>query len=223
MLNKWIYVECLLCGPKEWFPQVTRDRKSRVSPVQVECGYLLDVPVLLWVCCWVWLAPSAAECEPDLNSCRCTSGWRWPAVGITLRGCKSQLSPPPVSGRKGGYCRGIQALGGKAILEECCGHGWIGYVCSPGNTETSRASSASKVSGECQQCLLLALGQLGTGRVLLIVINQQFHPWRKFQEILAPLARVLKSVRNSPSHVTCANIPHHCWQHSASVSLALTS
>ena len=42
----------------------------------------------------------------------------------------------------------------------------------PQGTQTSRASSASKVSGECQQCLLLALGQLSTGRVLLNVVNQ---------------------------------------------------
>ena len=42
----------------------------------------------------------------------------------------------------------------------------------PQGTQPSRASSASKVSGECQQCLLLALAQLGTGRVLLNVVNQ---------------------------------------------------
>lgn len=57
-------------------------------------------------------------------------------MGINLRGCKSQLSPPTVNGRKGGDCVGIQALEGKAILEERCGHGWAGYVCSTGNTET---------------------------------------------------------------------------------------
>lgn len=121
--------------------------------------------MLLWACWWVWLAPSAAEFEPYLNSRRCTSGWRWPGVEITLRGCKSWLSPPTVSGRKGGYCGGIQALGGEAILEERCRRGWVGYVCSTGNTETSWASSAGKVSGECQKRLLLALGQLGTGRI----------------------------------------------------------
>ena len=130
-------------------------------------------------------------------------------MGITLRGSKSWLSPPTVSGRKGGYCGGIQALGGGAILEERCGRGWARYVCSTGDTETIRASRASKVSGECQKSLLLALGQLGTGRIFLSVINQWFHPWRKFQEILTPLARVLKLVHNSLSHVTCANIQHH--------------
>ena len=44
--------------------------------------------------------------------------------------------PPTVNGRKGGDCVGIQALEGKAILEERCGRGWAGYVCSTGNTET---------------------------------------------------------------------------------------
>jgi hypothetical protein len=36
------------------------------------------------------------------------------------------------------------------------------------------------------------------------------------------LARVLKLVYNSLSHVTCGYIERHYWQHSASVSLALT-
>ena len=44
MLNKWMFVECLLGGPKEQLPQVTRDRKSRVSPVWAEFGVLLDGP-----------------------------------------------------------------------------------------------------------------------------------------------------------------------------------
>ena len=85
-------------------------------------------------------------------------------MGITLRGCKSQLSPPTVSGRKGGCCGGIQALGGGAILEERCGHGGLDMSVPQGIRGHSRASSASKVSGECQKRLLLALGQLATGR-----------------------------------------------------------
>ena len=38
-----------------------------------------------------------------------------------------------------------------------------------GTQRHSRASSASKVSEECQKSLLLALGQLGTGRIFLNV------------------------------------------------------
>ena len=38
-------------------------------------------------------------------------------------GMKLMAEFTPVSGRIGGCCRGIQALGGEAILEECCGHG----------------------------------------------------------------------------------------------------
>ena len=50
-------------------------------------------------------------------------------------------------------------------------------MCVPQGTERhSRASSASKVSEEWQKCLLLALGQLGTGRIFLSVINKWFHP-----------------------------------------------
>ena len=46
-------------------------------------------------------------------------------------------------------------------------------MCVPQGIERhGRASSASKVSGECQNSLLLALGQLGTGRIFLSVINQ---------------------------------------------------
>lgn len=93
-------------------------------------------------------------------------------MGITLRGCKSQLSPPTVSGRKGGYCRN-PGLWGEAILEERCGHGWAGYVCSTGIQRHSRASSASsKVSGNVRKRPLLALGQLATGRSFLNVIYQ---------------------------------------------------
>ena len=96
----------------------------------------------------------------------------------------------------------------------------LGMSVPQGTQRHSRASSASKVSEECQKSLLLALGQLGTGRIFLNV--KWFHPWIKFQEILAPLARVLKLVYNSLSHVTCGYIEHHYRQHSASVSLALT-
>lgn len=38
-----------------------------------------------------------------------------------------------------------------------------------GTQRHSRASSASKVSEECQKSLLLALGQLGTGKIFLNV------------------------------------------------------
>lgn len=90
-------------------------------------------------------------------------------MGINLRGCKSRLSPPTVNGRKGGDCVGIQALEGKAILEERCGHGWLDMSVPQGTQRHSRASSASKVSEECQKSLLLALGQLGTGKIFLNV------------------------------------------------------
>lgn len=107
-------------------------------------------------CSWIWALPQQSQM------------YFWLEVtwsGNHLEGMQSRLSPPTVSGRKGGYCGGIQALGGEAILEERCRRGWVGYVCSTGNTETSWASSAGKVSGECQKRLLLALGQLGTRRI----------------------------------------------------------
>ena len=93
-------------------------------------------------------------------------------MGITLRGCKSQLSPPTVSGRKGGYCGGIHAIGVKPFWRSIVGMAGLDMSVPQGIQRHSRASSASKVSGECQKRLLLALGQLATGRSFLNVIYQ---------------------------------------------------
>lgn len=50
-------------------------------------------------------------------------------------------------------------------------------VCVPQGTQRhSKASSARKVSGECQKCVPPALGQLATGRIFLNVINIDFIP-----------------------------------------------
>ena len=41
-------------------------------------------------------------------------------------------------GSRYGGLKQIDPVGpqGEAILEEHCGHGWVGYVCFTGNTET---------------------------------------------------------------------------------------
>lgn len=57
---------------------------------------------------------------------------------------------------------------------------------SQGTERHSRASSASKVNGECQKCLLLALGQLVTGRIFFKVSISDFIP-RESSKISLPL------------------------------------
>ena len=67
---------------------------------------------------------------------------------------------------------GIQALRGKPFWRSIVGMAGLGMCVPQGIERHSKASSASKVSGECQKSILLALGQLGTGRIFLNVINK---------------------------------------------------
>ena len=64
---------------------------------------------------------------------------------------------------------GIQALRGKPFWRSVVGMAGLDMSVPQGIQRHSRASSASKVSEECQKSLLLALGQLGTGRIFLNV------------------------------------------------------
>ena len=63
-------------------------------------------------------------------------------------------------------------LGTKPFWRSIVGMAGLGMCVPQGIERHSKASSASKVSGECQKSILLALGQLGTGRIFLNVINQ---------------------------------------------------
>ena len=60
-------------------------------------------------------------------------------------------------------------LGAKPFWRSVVGMAGLGMSVPQGTQRHSRASSASKVSEECQKSLLLALGQLGTGKIFLNV------------------------------------------------------
>ena len=63
-------------------------------------------------------------------------------------------------------------LGVKPFWRSVVGIAGLDMSVPQGTQRHSRASSAGKVSGECHKSLLLALGQLGTGRIFFKVINQ---------------------------------------------------
>ena len=63
-------------------------------------------------------------------------------------------------------------LGVKPFWRSVVGIAGLDMSVPHGTQRHSRASSASKVSEECQKSLLLALGQLGTGRIFFNIVNQ---------------------------------------------------
>ena len=67
-------------------------------------------------------------------------------------------------GREGVCCGGNPGPRGKPFWRSLVGMAGLDMCVPQGIERHGRASSASKVSGECQNSLLLALGQLGTGR-----------------------------------------------------------
>ena len=80
-------------------------------------------------------------------------------------------------------CGGIQAFGVKPFWRSIVGMAGLDMSVPQGIQRHSRASSARKVSGECQKRLLLALGQLATGRSFLNVISD-FIPGESFKKSL---------------------------------------
>lgn len=178
MLNEWTYVVSPVWLRRTVPPGQQRQEIQSVSYVgwvwcsvgctNVALGRLVGLvePVQLNVSptstvADVLLAGADVEWEPSWGDASC--GW---------------VPPPCVEGKEALVWES-RPSGVKPFWRSVVGMTGLD-MCFPQRTERHcRASSASKVSGEWQKCLLLALGQLGTGRIFLSVINQWFHPLEK--------------------------------------------